>query len=129
MLAKCLLVLSAALFAVTGLGYLVAPSAMLSVVGIPSSATSDFLLRTEGVPLLCLAALAGAAARDASRSLTQVVLFALGAYYILGSIVDLAAFADGVVGTASVASAAGRIAIGGLCLFAGLTVRRRSEPQ
>jgi hypothetical protein len=39
-------------------------------------------------------------------------------YYILGSLVDLAAFAQGVVGMASVPSAAARIILGGVCLFA-----------
>jgi hypothetical protein len=43
---------SAVLFAVIGLGYLVAPSAMLSIVGIDAEPTADFLMRTEGVALL-----------------------------------------------------------------------------
>ena len=43
---------STVLFAVIGLGYLVAPSAMPSIVGIDAEPTADFLMRTEGVALL-----------------------------------------------------------------------------
>jgi hypothetical protein len=42
-------------FAATGLGYILVPALMLSVVGIESATTAQFLLRTEGVALLCTA--------------------------------------------------------------------------
>ena len=116
-LAKGLLLLSAALFGVTGVGYLVSPGGMLSVVGIPSAATNDFLLRTGGVALLAGAGLLWAV-RDGTTVQVRLVLFTLSVYYVLGSLVDLAAFAQGVVGTASVPSAAVRILIGGACLLA-----------
>jgi len=48
----------------------------------------------------------------------RVALLSLAAYFILGSLVDLVAYAQGVVGVASVPSAAVRIALGGACLFA-----------
>jgi hypothetical protein len=44
-------------------------------------------------------------------------LVSLAGYYLLSSLVDLAAFAGGVVGAASVPSAIVRIAIGALCVF------------
>ena len=51
-LARSLLLLSAVVFAVTAIGYLVVPGVMLSVVGVASNGTADFLIRTEGVALL-----------------------------------------------------------------------------
>jgi hypothetical protein len=50
-LASLLLRLSSVVFAVTELAYLLVPGLALSVVGIPSAQTSDFLPRTEGVAL------------------------------------------------------------------------------
>ena len=116
-LARSLLLLSALVFAVTAIGYLVVPGVLLSVVGVASNGTSDFLLRTEGVALL-----AGAmflwAARSGSPGLIGIVLAGLGVFYVLGSLVDLAAFAQGIVGPASVPSAAVRIVLGVLCFVA-----------
>jgi hypothetical protein len=112
---------SAAVFAVTGLGYLLAPGAMLSVVGVPSTATSQFLLRTEGVALVSGATFLWAV-RKGTEAQLRLVLYALAAYYVVGSIVDVAAFAQGIVGLASVPSAALRIVVGGLCLAAGWRV-------
>ncbi len=116
-LALSLLLLSAVVFAVTALGYLVVPGVMLSVVGVASSGTADFLIRTEGVALLAGAVFLWAA-RSGPPRLIRVVLAGLGLYYVLGSFVDLAAFAQGVVGAASVPSAAVRILLGVLCLLA-----------
>jgi len=114
-LPRGLVVVPAAVFGLTGVAYLVAPGLALSVVGVTSGATSDFLLRTEGVALVSAAILLWAA-RDGSARQLRVVLIALAVYFILGSVVDLAAFAQGVVGPASVPSAAVRIGVGVLCL-------------
>ena len=116
-LARALLTLSAVAFAITAIGYIVVPGTMLSVVGVASTATSDFLIRTEGVALLAGAIFVWAA-RSGSPSLVRVVLAGLGIYYVLGSLVDLAAFAQGIVGPASVPSAAVRIVLGVVCLVA-----------
>ena len=51
-LSTVLIRVSAVIIALIGLGYLVAPSAMLSIVGIGAAPTTDFLVRTEGVALL-----------------------------------------------------------------------------
>ena len=110
-------IVSAAVFVVTAIGYLVAPGAMLSVVGVASTGTSDFLIRTEGVALLAGAVFLWAA-RSGPPGLIRIVLVGLGVYYVLGSVVDVAAFTQGLVGTASVPSAAVRILLGGLCLVA-----------
>jgi hypothetical protein len=47
-----------------------------------------------------------------------VVLVSLAVCWILGSLTDLAAFAQGIVGIDSVRSAVVRIVLGGACLFA-----------
>jgi hypothetical protein len=120
-----LLLLSAAVFAVTGLAYLAAPGLPLSVVGIESTATTDFLLRTVGVALLCGAGIVWAARRGGPRQV-RFVLVGLATYHVLSSVVDVAAFAQGVVGSASVPSAAARVVLGGLCLLAAARLSSQS---
>jgi hypothetical protein len=105
---------SAVLFAVIGLGYLIAPSAMVSIVGINAAPTTDFLMRTEGVALLTGAGFLWAVWAG-SRRQRQVVMVSLAAYYVVGSLVDLAAVNDNLVGPAAVPSAVIRIAVGLLC--------------
>ena len=114
---RVLLTVSAAAFTLVGLGYLAAPGAMLSVVGILSSPTNDHLMRTEGVALLTGAALIWVA-RDTAGPGLRVALGALAFYFVIGSVVDLLAWSSGIVGSAAVPSAAIRIALGGLCLIA-----------
>jgi len=116
-LARRLVLLCAAIFGATGLLYLVAPGAMLAVTGATSSATTDFLLRTEGVALLCGAGVLWAVHDGTARQL-RLALVALSGYLVLGSFVDLAALTGGVVGTAAVPSATVRIVLGGVCVFA-----------
>ena len=72
-LARSLLFLSAVVFAVTAIGYLVVPGVMLSVVGVASNDTADFLIRTEGVALLAGAVFLWAA-RSGPPGLIGVVL-------------------------------------------------------
>lgn len=110
--------LSAVVFAAIGIGYLVAPSAMLSIVGIDADPRAAFLMRTEGVALLAGAGFLWAVRAGSGRQ-RQVALASLAAYYVVGSLVDLAAFDDGVVGPASVPSAVIRIAVGLVCAVAG----------
>lgn len=123
MLARGLLTISSAVLAAAGLAYLAVPGLALQVVGIPSSPASEFLLRTEGVPLLFGAAMTWAV-RDGGRREQRNALVALAGYYVLSSVIDLAAFAQGVVGPASVPSAVVRIAIGTLCAAAAIAAGR-----
>jgi uncharacterized protein YjeT (DUF2065 family) len=113
--ARSLVLLSAAVLAVTGIGYLLVPASMLAIVGVASTTTTDFLLRTEGVALLAGAGFLWAI-RDGDRRQLGVALTVLSAYYVLSSAVDIAALIDGVVGPASVPSAVVRIALGVVCL-------------
>ena len=108
---------SAVIFAVIGLGYLVVPSAMLSIVGISAVPTTDFLMRTEGVALLTGAGFLWAV-REGTGGQRRVALASLAAYYVVGSLVDLAAFNSNIVGAAAVPSAVIRIAVGVLCVVA-----------
>ena len=88
---------SAVLFAVIGFGYLVAPSAMLSIVGIDVEPTASFLMRTEGVALLTGAGFLWAVRVGTSRQ-RQVALVSLADYCVVGSLVDIAAFTADIVG-------------------------------
>ena len=107
MIVRGLLTLSCVVFAVTGAAYVAIPGAALGIVGIVSSPTSEFLLRTEGVPLLFGAALLWAV-RDGGHRVERVALLALAGYYVLSSVIDLAAYAGGIVGPAAIPSAGGR---------------------
>lgn len=109
---RTLMILAAALFALTGCGYLLVPGVMLGVVGIDSSAVTDFLIRTEGVALLAGAGLFWTLRRaDPARMRTG--LFILAAYCVLGSVLDLWAFSQAIVGPASVPSAIARFVLAG----------------
>jgi hypothetical protein len=127
-LATTLVRASAIIFAVVGLGYLLMPAVMLSIVGIGSAPTTDFLMRTEGVTLLAGAAFLWAV-RDGRPDQLRLALAGLAGYYILGSIVDLAAFTEDIVGAASVPSAAIRIAVGVACVVAALRVPGAAGPE
>lgn len=119
-LSRGLLIFSAGAFGAIGVAYLVAPGAMLAVVGIASEPTKDFLMRTEGVALLTGAGLLWAV-RDGAPSQLRLVLLVLAGYFVLGSLVDLAAFSQGIVGAAAVPSAVIRIAVGVVCAWAGVS--------
>ena len=119
-LVRGLLIVSAVVLAVTGAAYLVVPDAALAIVGVDADATNAFLLRTEGVALLAMAGLVTATI-GASRRTVKTALVALAGYLVVGSLVDLAAFAQSTVGPASVPSAAIRIALGIVCLWSAAT--------
>ena len=87
-LSTVLIRVSAVIFALIGLGYLVAPSAMLSIVGIGAAPTTDFLMRTEGVALLTGAGLLWAV-RTGTSPQRRIALASLAGYYIVGALVDL----------------------------------------
>jgi hypothetical protein len=123
-IARALIGASAVIFAGIGLAYLVAPGSMLSIVGISSNPTTDFLMRTEGVALASASIFLWAARGGASGTI-GLVLVGLAAYFVVGSLVDLMAYADGVVGPASVPSGIIRIAVGSVCLVAAIRVGRR----
>ena len=76
-LARSLLLLSAVVFAVAAIGYVVVPGVMLSVVGVASNGTADFLIRTEGVALLTGAVFLWAA-RSGPAGLIRILLAGLG---------------------------------------------------
>lgn len=97
---------------------------MLSIVGIGSAPTTDFLMRTEGVALLTGAGFLWAVG-EGTAGQRRVVLASLAGYYVVGSLVDLAAFNGNIVGPAAVPSAMIRIAVGVLCAVAAWRDRSR----
>ena len=123
-LIKVLFTVSAIALALAGVAYLVVPNAMLGIVGIDGDPTSEFLIRTEGVALVAMAALVLFVPVD-TGSRTRGALLALAGYLVVGSILDLSAFADGIVGPASVPSAAARVSVGAVCILAAATRRRQ----
>ncbi len=125
-LARTLLQLSSVVFAVVGIGYLAVPGAMLSIVGIRSDATTDFLLRTEGVAMLAAAGIIWASTH-LSAAPKRLVLVSLAGYYLLGSVVDLAALWQGIVGAASMPSAGARLVLAALCIGAAVKLPRATN--
>jgi len=86
-------------------------------VGIEGERTSAFLMRTEGVALLTGAGLLWAV-RAGTTGQRRLALAALAFYYVIGSLVDLGALNDNIVGPPAAPSAVIRIAVGILCLVA-----------
>jgi hypothetical protein len=123
-LARILFALSAAVLAVSGIAYLAVPNLALGIVDIESTPDSDFLLRTEGIALLFGAALVWVL-RGGDVRPRRIGLLALAGYYVVSSLLDLVAFAQGIVGPASIPSAAIRIAVGALCLVAAGNTGRK----
>lgn len=123
-LGPVLVLAGAVVLLATGIAYVLVPGASLGIVGIASTPTSDFLLRTEGVALL----FGGAMLLVARGRADPGALAALAGYLIVSSVVDAVAFAQGIVGPASVPSVVVRVGAGVLCL--GVAVRsRRSAPR
>ena len=95
---------------------------------IPGART-EFLIRTEGVPLLTCAGLLLVLAIRPARHL-WLALLAVAGYLVVSSIIDLFAFRDGIVGQASVPSAVIRIVLGVACIAAAARERRSAvEPD
>jgi hypothetical protein len=104
-------------FVASALGYLLAPSAMLRIVGIQSDRTADFLVRTLAAALLALSPGAWAARHRDGTLAQRGVLVGLAVYLFASSLVDLHAFAVGVVGAAAVPSIAVRVALGAVVVW------------
>lgn len=105
------------LLAISAVGYLIFPSAMLSVVGITSNNQMDFLVRTLAAALVALIPSTWSARKRENSSLFQSVVFGIAIYMFLSSIVDLHAFLTQIVNSASIPSMVLRIALGGALLW------------
>ena len=105
------------LFAVSAIGYLIFPSAMLSVVGITSDVQTDFLVRTLATALVALIPSAWSARKSGNPLLYPSVIFGLALYMFLSSGVDLHAYLMHIVNSASIPSIILRVILGGVLLW------------
>jgi hypothetical protein len=105
------------LFAASAMGYLIFPSAMLSVVGIKSNHQTDFLVRTLAVALVAMIPSAWSARKKDNLALYPSVMFGLAIYMFFSSIVDLHAFLTHIVNSASIPSIVLRVLLGGVLLW------------
>ncbi len=105
------------LFVASALGYLFAPSGMLSIVGIKSNPQANFLVRTLAAALLALTPGAWAARRRDKTSGQRTVLIGLAAYMFISSLVDLQAFIKEIVGIAAVPSIIFRVILGAVIVW------------
>jgi hypothetical protein len=105
------------LLATSAIGYLIFPSAMLSVVGIKNSNEMDFLVRTLAAALVAMIPSAWSARKQDNVSLYPSVIFGLAIYMFLSSAVDLHAFSMHIVNKASIPSIIFRVVLGVLLLW------------
>ena len=114
---RTLLWLAAVALVAVGIAYVVVPGAALGIVAIDATPTTEFLLRTQGVALVAAGAFLLLVPSTRSWR-TRSALLAVAAYLIAGSVVDVRAYLDGIVGSAALPSAVVRIAAGALCILA-----------
>jgi hypothetical protein len=105
------------LLGASAIGYLFFPSAMLSVVGIISNDQMDFLVRTLAAALVALIPSAWSARKRENAALFQSVIFGIALYMFLSSAVDLHAFLNNIVNSASIPSVVFRVILGGVLLW------------
>ena len=105
------------LFAASAIGYLIFPSAMLSVVGITSNDQMDFLVRTLAPALVALIPSSWSVRKRRNASLYQSVIFGLVIYMFLSSVVDLHAFLTHIVNSTSIPSMILRVLLGAVLLW------------
>ncbi len=99
------------MIAASAAGYIFVPSSMLSVVGITGTAESNFLVRTLAAAYVALLPIIWAVIKNKSN-LRSVVISSLGLYMIVSSAVDLQAYMQHIVGSASVPSIIFRTLLG-----------------
>ncbi len=105
------------LFAASAIGYLIFPSAMLSVVGMTSNNQMDFLVRTLAAAFVALIPSSWSVRKRGNASLYQSVIFGLALYMFLSSAVDLQAFLTHIVNVTSIPSIILRVLLGGVLLW------------
>jgi len=105
------------LFAVSAIGYLIFPAAMLSIVGITSNSQMDFLVRTLAAALVALIPSSWSARKRGNASQFPGIVFGLATYMFLSSIVDLHAFLTHIVNSTSIPSIALRVVLGAALLW------------
>ena len=100
------------LIGVSAIAELIFPSQMLSFVGIPDNAQTDFLLRTTAVALLALLPGLCTALRNPNSPSSQSALLGTAAYMFLSSAVDFDAYTQGILNSTSVSSVIFRVLLG-----------------
>jgi hypothetical protein len=105
------------LLAFSGIGLLFFPSAMLSIVGIEGNEQLNFLLRTSGVGVVSLIPSAWASRNEPESAIKRAVIVGLATYMFLSSFVDLVAYKQALVNTASIPSIIFRVLIGIVLLW------------
>jgi hypothetical protein len=118
---KHLITFTLLLMVVPAVGYLVAPAAMLTIVGITSNPQLDFVLRTSGVGLLAQMPGAWALRTDTSSRTAPAVAAGLVGYLVLSAVVDFHAYLQALVSFAAVPSIVLRLGLGAAI---GLLMRR-----
>jgi hypothetical protein len=126
MILKYIITFTVLLLVISAIGLLFFPSKMLGVVGIGSNDQMEFLLRASGVGVASLIPSAWASRTSTASPVSRAVLIGLVVYMFLSSMVDLQAYTQSIVNSASIPSIAFRIFLGIaiLVLSMGATARK-----
>lgn len=107
----CILIL----FMVSAAGYIIAPSTMLSVVGIQGTQQNSFLVQTLSAALISFIPIVYAVTQNKSTTnYRKYILISISAYMLLSSIVDTYGFVTLVVNSVSIPSIVIRLFLGGI---------------
>jgi hypothetical protein len=112
MILKYIITFTVLLLVISAIGLLFFPSKMLGVVGIVSNDQMEFLLRASGVGVVSLIPSAWASRTSTASPVARAVLIGLVVYMFLSSMVDLQAYTQSIVNSASIPSIAFRIFLG-----------------
>jgi hypothetical protein len=112
MILKYIITFTVLLLVISAIGLLFFPSKMLGVVGIVSNDQMEFLLRASGVGVASLIPSAWASRTSTASPVARAVLIGLVVYMFLSSMVDLQAYTQSIVNSASIPSIAFRIFLG-----------------
>ena len=104
--------LTVLLLLAAAIGYLVSPAGMLSVVGIETTPTNEFLVRTLAAAFFAMIPSALSARRRGASSSERTILAGLALYMFAGSAVDAHAYLNAIVGSAAVPSVVFRSLLG-----------------
>jgi hypothetical protein len=116
-----LLMLTAGLFALSALAYLLASVKMLALAGIVADPASTFLARALGAALFALVPMVWAMRHQRGNAAFRPVLASVVIYLLLSVVVDLHGWAGGVVSQAALPSAVVRLALAGMIAWLGFS--------
>ncbi len=113
------------LLALSAIGFLFFPAAMLGVVGVANTPPAVFLLRSAGVGVAALIPGAWTLRTAPPSPVTRALLLGLAVFMLLSSVVDFSAYAQAIVNSIAIPSMLFRVALGIVILWLALKASPR----